>query len=111
MTLDEIFNELKFDEWRLVSLSDMSVHGQARWWATLHRHSDHGAYAIDCKFGEGTSAQEALELALVATVRHMQPIREISRINTSHLPDAPIPDLFALLGTKPKATPIFTRRV
>lgn len=111
-SIDTLLTELNFAEWRLVSLSDMSVHGLPRWWATLHRHSEHGDYAIDCKFGEGASAQEALSLALTADVRHMQPKGE--GFDTSRPPV----DLFAMLdrvlplaNLRPTTPPLITRRL
>lgn len=104
--IDDLIAEIAAADWRLVSLSDMSVHGLPRWWATLHRPSDSGHYAIDCKFGEGTSAHEALSIALASAPCGMSPRTRITQTK-------PALDILKLMEnavpSKPQP-PLFTRR-
>ena len=64
--MEQLIEQITASGWRLVSLTDMSVAGQARWWATLHRLTNDG---VDTKFGEGKSACDALSKAIEAEVR------------------------------------------
>ena len=61
--IEQLLDEISAIGWRLVSLSDMSVAGQSRWWATLHRTT---AAGLEVKFGEAGAAGEALFKAFAA---------------------------------------------
>ena len=65
MTLEQLLDAVSTLDYRLVSLSDMSVVAQPRWWATLHS-------ADLIKFGEGSTPYEALGLALASTPRPLR---------------------------------------
>ena len=69
MTIELLLDEISAIGWRLVSLSDMSVTGQSRWWATLHRT---GAAGLEVKFGEADRAGEALFKAFAAVPQAMR---------------------------------------
>jgi hypothetical protein len=64
-SIEALLDEITSIDYRLVSLSDMSVSGLPRWWATLHRPSL-DREGIDCKFGEATCAYDALFTAFCA---------------------------------------------
>jgi hypothetical protein len=66
--IEELLPEISAIGYRLVSLSDTSVSGQPRWWATLQRASADGQ-GLDIKFGEAATAYDALFAAFVATPR------------------------------------------
>lgn len=73
MTLDALLSECAISGWRLTSLSDMSVSGLPRWWASISRPSYSGDYTLECAFGEGPTASTALTIALASTPRGMNP--------------------------------------
>ena len=65
MTLEQLLDAVTSLDYHLISLSDMSVIGQPRWWATLH-DSD------SMKFGEGSTPHEALGIALASDPRPLR---------------------------------------